>query len=231
MAVRKYWTLEQVRNKIKRDLDIEGEAFIRSQELDDYINEAIDEAEAEIHSQYEDYFLTKAEINLVSNQAEYALPDNIFAHKIRRIVYDNSSSVYKVKRIQDWRKFEQKAIADNFETSDIYQYFLINEVAGAPRILLVPKAREDGPQMTIWYIRQANRLEESTDILDIPEFANFIFQYVKVRVYEKEVHPNAQQARLDLQQQRSLMVGTLASMTPDAENKIELDMSHYEEMN
>ena len=167
----------------------------------------------------------------MANQEEYDLPANIYGHKIRRFTYNNTSSIYKIRRMQDWRKFEKYEIAKTFETSDLYEYFILNDTAGSPKIILTPKAREDGPFGTLWYIRQANRLENDTDICDIPEFVNFLFQYVKVRDYEKEAHPNAQQARLDLQAQRNLMNGTLASAVPDAENKLELDMSHDEEIN
>ncbi len=126
MPVRKYWTLAEITAKIKRDLDLEAETFVRPVELTDYINEAIDEAEAEIHTLYEDYFLTTAPITLVPNQEEYDLPTDIYAHKIRRMIFNNTSSIYKIRRIQDWRKFEQQAIAKQFETSDLYQFFLIN---------------------------------------------------------------------------------------------------------
>jgi hypothetical protein len=231
MPVRKYWTLSQIREKIRQDLDLEAETFIRPSEMDAYINEAIDEAEAEIHTLYEDYFMARENISLVANQEEYDLPADIYGHKIRRITYNNTSSVYTVRRIQDWKKFEKYEIAKNFQTSDLYQYFLMNETAGSPKILLVPEARETGPNLQIWYLRQANRLEADSDICDIPEFVNFIFQYVKVRIYEKEGHPNVTKAVQDLEKQRQLMNGTLASMTPDAENKIEMDMSYYEEFN
>lgn len=231
MPVRKYWTLAQITAKIKRDLDLEAEDFVRSNELVDYINEAIDECEAEIHSLYEDYFLTRATLTLVANQEEYDLPSDIYGHKLRRVTYNNTSSIYKVRRMRDWRKFEKYEIAKTFETSDIYEYFILNSAAGTPKIVIVPKAREDGAFMTLWYIRQANRLEADADVCDIPEFINFIFQYVKVRVYEKEIHPNAGQARIDLQAQRALMQGTLQQAQPDADNELELDMSAYEEMN
>jgi len=231
MPVRKFWTLAQIKEKLRRDLDLEAEVFVRQDELLDYINEAIDECEAEIHTLYERYFLTRASVSLVANQEAYDLPSNIYGQKIKRVTYNNSSSIYKIKRMQDWHLYEKYEIAKEFETSDIYEYFIENPTAGNPKLILVPKAREDGPYMTIWYIRNANRLEADTDVCDIPEFVNFIFQYVKVRVYEKEIHPNAPQARLDLQAQRKLMQGTLATAQPDSENKIELDMSFYQEMN
>ncbi len=231
MATRKYWTLGQIKAKIKRETDIEDEDFIRPEELEDYINEAIDEAEAEIHSLYEDYFLTREGLSLVANEEEYALPANIYAHKIRRVTYNNTSSVYTVKRSQDWKKFEKYEIAQNFQTSDLYQYFIVNETAAEPRIIIFPQARETGSFVRIWYIRQANRLEDDTDICDIPEFIQFVFSYVKYKIYAKEGNPMVAQAGAALEHQRKLMAGTLATMVPDAENNIEMDMTHYEEMN
>lgn len=231
MPTRKYWTWAQIREKVRRDLDLEAETFVRPEELVDYANEAIDEAEAEIHSMYEDYFLAKETLSIVNQQEEYDLPANIYAQKIRRIVYNDGSSVYTVDRLQDWKKFEAQNIARNFSTSDLYQYFFLNNVAGSPKILLVPQGRENGPYLEVWYLRQANRLEQDTDVCDIPEFYNFIFQYMKVRIYEKEGHPNLQKAVADLEQQRRQMSGTLAQIAPDAQNEIEMDVSFYEEMN
>jgi len=231
MAVRKYWTWAQIKNKVKADLDLEGEVFIRPDELLGYANEAIDEAEAEIHTLYEDYFMARKTLTIVPGQEEYALPFDIYAQKIRRIVYNDGSSVYTVFRLKDWKKFESYNIAKNFATSDLYQWFFLNQVAGEPRILLVPQGRDSGPYLSVWYLRQANRLEEDADICDIPEFYNFIFQYIKVKVYEKEGHPNMGKAEMDLEKQRSLMNATLAQIAPDAHNEIELDISFYEEMN
>lgn len=227
----RFWTLAELTAKIRNDLDLEEETFVRPDEITDYINEAIDEAESEIHGLYEDYFLTRATLNLVADQELYDLPGNIYGDKIRRITYNNTSSVYKIERIQDWKKFEKYEIARNFETSDLYQYFLLNNEPGEVKILLTPKARETGPFATVWYIRQANRLVNPTDKCDIKEAHNFILQHAKKRIYEKEGHPNVQLAIADLERERMIMVSTLASRAPDAENEIELDMSFYEEMN
>lgn len=226
----KYWTWAEIKAKVRKELDLEAEVFIEDSELLEYANEAIDEAEAEIHSLYEDYFLTSTPISLVNGTSDYDLPSDIYAHKIRRLVYRNNSTVYEVERLKDWRKFEKKHVADIFSTSDLYTYFLKNSTAGSPQIVVVPQARETGANMELWYLRNANRLEATTDVCDIPEFITFIFDYMRVRVYEKEGHPLLQQAEARLQRRRALMQGTLASMIPDAMNEIEPDMTMYEEM-
>ena len=78
----KYWTWAELKDKVQRDLDLEGEVFINETELLGYANEAIDEVERQVHTLYEDYFLTKAVISLVDGTEEYALPTDIYAFKI-----------------------------------------------------------------------------------------------------------------------------------------------------
>lgn len=226
-----YWTLAMIQDKIERDLDLQSEIFIDPTELNAYINEGIRECEAEVHDIYEDYFLSRTPLTLIQAQEEYALPTDIYAHKIRRIIYKNGSKVYTVDRIKDWKKFEEYALENVNKTSQIYSYFLVNSVPGAPAILINPPSKEDGTFITIWYLRKANRLVNSTDICDIPEFINFVLQYVKVRCYEKEQgNPNLAKAITDLEQQRAQMTSTLSSMVPDAANEIEADLSFYFEM-
>lgn len=227
-----FWTGTLIKEKIERDLDLEDEEFISDDEMLGYINEAIDEAEAEIHDLYEDYFLTKANIALVSGTEEYAVPADIYAMKIRRIIYKSGSTVYSIDRIKDWKKFEEYALESVNQSSTRYMYFPINSVAGAPKLLFSPPSKEDSAtNVTIWYLRNANNLATFADTCDIPEFVNFVMQYVKVRCYEKEVgHPSLQKAMLDLEQQRSQMQSTLAAMVPDANNEIEADLRIYEEM-
>ena len=224
-----FFTLAEIRSKVEKDLDLEDEVFVTTTELNSYCNEAIDEAEAEIHGLYEDYFLNKATITLVQGTSDYALPSDIYAHKIRRIIYQNGATIYPIERMKDWKKFEQKAITDFYPGTAWYSYLILNAVAGSPKLSLVPTAQESGAYVTVWYIRNAARLTNDSDICDIPEFVNFIYQYMKVRVYEKEMNPNTQGAIAVLQQQRELMQGTLATMVPDADNNIEMDLSSYEE--
>ena len=231
----KFWTWAQIREKIEQECDLEDEDFVRRDELLAYCNEAIDEAEAEIHSLYEDYFLKKKDISIVSGDEFISIPTqmpDIYADKIRRIIFTEAggTTTYTVTRLKDWKKFEQKAVADTQTTTDLYQYFLVNSTPGNPEIMLVPKSREAGV-MTVWYLRNANRLAADTDICDIPEFINFIFSHMKMKVYAKEGHPGYQEALERLETERNRMNAVLASRVPDAENEIELDTSAYEDMN
>lgn len=229
----RYWTYLEIKTKIQADLDLEDETFVQPTELLAYANEAIDEAEAEIHSSYEDYFLSRTTVTLVNGTEGYALPSTIYANKIRGVIYKNGTQWHMVQRIRDWRKFEEytSQLVNPDSGSVIYRYIIDNSTAGTPKMVFSPTPVEAGSYITVWHYRNANRLTLDADICDIPEFVNFVIQYMKVRCYEKELHPNLQMAVAALEQQRQLMKATLANMVPDVDNEIEMDRSHYEEHN
>lgn len=235
----KYWTLAEIRKKIQQDLDLEGEVFIQPDELVNYINQAIDEAEAEIHSIYEDYFISWYFPLLVAGQREYSLPSDIYAHKIRKIIFsDDQSKTYEIARIPESEKFADIALTERFRSTEFYRYLITNREPGNPKIYVVPAIREsdtgasaDGQsRMRIWYLRNANRLEQDADVCDIPEFVHFVIAYAKLRCLEKEGHPNTVIWTQHVERQRRLMIDTLTNMIPDGETLIEPNMMHYDEL-
>jgi hypothetical protein len=227
-----YWTYAEIKDKVQKDLGIEQEEFVVASELLGYCNEAIDEAEAEIHTIYEDYFLTKATINLVSGTNTYDLPTDIYANKIRGIMYKNGEVMYPLRRIRFSDKFADIMSTEEFNPAGRYRYILMNASATSGiQIEVVPTPRDSITEgLTIWYLRNANRLSADTDYCDIPEFIHFVIQFMKLRVYEKEGHPNTQLAAGLLDQQRRQMVGTLTNKIVDEDTEIEKDLSIYEDM-
>jgi len=121
-------TLAYVMEKIKDDLDLYENVneFIEDEDIRQYINEAIKEAEAEIHNVFEDYFLTYTSLTLTEDSEVVALPTDIYANKIRKIFYYPSieSNRYEVKRLY--------RLADylDVDSQDNYRY-LINNSASA----------------------------------------------------------------------------------------------------
>lgn len=228
------WTYTELLAKVQTDLDLEdtgANGFIQTAEMLAYFNEAIDEAEAEILKIHEDYFLDYDAVSLVSGTAEYSLDSTIYASKIRAIIYANGPLIYEVKRVKGQHKFLELADTAQGGSQDEYRYWLRNESASTGvKMVLSPASRETSATvMTVYYIRNANRLTTGSDTLDIPEFADFVLQYVKVRCYEKEMNPNLQFAVGALEQQRKLMVDTLTNRVPDDDDEIPPDTSHYQE--
>ena len=227
----KYWTWAEIKDKVQRDLDFEGEVFINETELLGYANEAIDEVERQVHTLYSDYFLTRSQITLVSGQETYDLPADIYANKIRSVIYRNSTKVFKIERLRDWHKLEEyETYQSGTHASIRFGWFFLNSTPGQPQIIMAPTPRENGAFVQIWYLCNANALAVDADILDIPEAANYVMQYIKVRCYEKEAHPMVQKAMQDLAVEKSTTLATLAGLAADGDNEIESDMSVYNEM-
>lgn len=227
-----YWSYEMFRDKMQRERDViisdDPEAFITNVEFKEYMNDAIDQAEQSIHALYEDYFLARATLTFTQGQEELDLPEGIYAHKIRRFLYRNGTERYTISRMRDWKKFEEYELNDGFNDGALHQYFLLNNTV--PKILIVPAPTVTGNFGKIWYIRQANRIINDTDLCDIPESNKFIMAYLRLKIMEKDRDPLLSKAAADLAEERKFLEDTLASMVPDTDNTIEADTSHYTEM-
>jgi hypothetical protein len=128
MSVKTYGDL---RNFVQRKLDLQEESFILPQEILDYTEEAIRECEAEIHklNAEDQYFLAQAPIALSPGQSDYALPANIYANKIIRLVYVNGSDIYTVSRSRYRNTYEGRELLRNYGTgssSATWEYGLYN---------------------------------------------------------------------------------------------------------
>lgn len=227
------WTYTELKTKVENDLDMAGESFVVTQEWIDLFNEAVDEAEAEIHKLYEDYFLTKDTVTLVNGTASYSMPSDIYGNKIRALLYSNGSLRYPIKKYSNLKKFES-ILEDEQVSSGVteYKYYVLNQnVTDGYKLVLVPTPAESGAYVTRWYIRNAFKFTGTgSERLDIPEFANFVMEYVKAKIRAKE---NGGVITADMaavvQQQRQMMIDTLTSMIPDADTEIPVDLSHYME--
>lgn len=228
----KYWTFTEVKDKVRRDLGLEQEEFVTNTELMGYVNDAIDEAEAEILTLYEDYFLAKPfYLDIVAGQKEYVLPEDIYASKIRGIVYKDGTDIYQINKFRPREDhWEYVELTDEFD-DDYYHYVIYNDITDEKPVMHIyptpTKSITNG--FRVRYIRNAATVAATTDKVDIPEFINFIIQYCKVRCYEKEGHPNTQGAAQKLEFYRAQMVSTLTDKNPDGNNTITLDMDFYNE--
>lgn len=216
-------TYGELKSNIERQLDLQGEVFVRPNEILDYFNEGIDELEALIHTIYEDYFRVSTFLNIVSGTDAYVLPEDIYAQKIRLVQYINGNNIYEVNRIRDIKQIPY--IVPN----DWYQYDLVNTAALGPQIVFYPLPNfTSNSIIKMWYLRNAKRFTGNlNETCDIPEFTHVLCQYVRWKCYQKEVHPMTEQAGVDLDNMKMLMIETLSSRVPDENNKIRPDVSFY----
>lgn len=138
----KVWTYAEAKAKLEVDFDLEDETFVQPDELAGYFNDALTEAEAEIITINEDYLKSKYYLPLVQGTSVYALPSNIYANKIRKIMYASSSIIYEVVRYRGRSKFSDMAFTDQFGVNDDYRYDLINDNPGQAQLELHPTSRD-----------------------------------------------------------------------------------------
>lgn len=216
-------TYAELKSNLQKELDLEDETFITADEFLNYFNAAVDEVESAIHTIYEDYFLTKTAISLVSGTAAYDLPTDIYAQKIRGLLYNNGGDKrYFVPRV---KKLEETMWVEN---EDNYKYLITNTTADGLKINLYPTPQEtNSNRMFLYYLRNAKRFVDTTDVCDIPEFTHVIVQYVRWKCMSKEGHPGTQEAMQDLERMKADMVTTLEARIPDEDNFILMDNSFY----
>jgi hypothetical protein len=68
-------------------------------------------------------------------------------------------------------------------------------------------------------------------VIDIPEFAIFIMEWVKANCLYKDGDPRLSGTVAKVEEQRKQAVETLTEREPDDDNTMELDLSFYQEMN
>jgi len=228
----KFWTFGEIRQKVERDLDLEGETFISPTEMLGYGNEAIDEVERQIHTLCEDYFLTRDTVTLVPGQEAYAMPTNIYANKLRRVIFRRATEVWPVNRIRDWKKIYTYEAEKAYTVADAkYGFFVLNTTPGTPEMILSPTPTEAGAYLQRWYIRNANEMLTDASICDIPEAVNYVMAYIKFKCMTKDMHPLLENQKQELAQQYADTMKALADMVPDNENTIEADTRLYDEQN
>lgn len=220
-------TYGTVKTNVMKALDLEDETFIQASEMLAYCNEAIHQAESIILKLCEDYFLSKAFLDLTANTAQYSLPTDIYADKIRKVIYYNSASDenYNIKRLR-----YKNAIRDlnELEQGDDFFYLLTNDGSAGIKMNIYPTpSLTENDTVTIWYIRNANRATTTASVIDIPEFSPFIEKYMKVKCMEKEGHPLLQTAQADLEDEKQLMISSLQNRVADEDDSVEMDMNSY----
>jgi hypothetical protein len=231
----KYWTWDEILIKVRRDHDLEDEDFLDEPELREYANEAIKECEGIIHGLNEDYFLTRyPDAPFVDGVDVYELPESIYAHKIRNIIYFNGTDTYEIMRINRLDKFlrYRYSRANQVSGSQVrLEYFLANSASGNPRILVTPVPT--GGTYEVWYYRNANRLDDLEDICDLPEHVQYVFDYLAERIAWKEQAGSAkhQTAIARLEKTKDNMLKALQGMIVDGHDDIEADTTAYEEHN
>lgn len=223
-------TYKEILDEVKAELDLTKETIISDPEFLAYCNDSIADAEALIHKLNEDYFLTKLDtpITLVNGTQEYDLPTDIYANKIRRIIYDNGQNIYPVRRIRGKTPFEVMAVNEKYNVErSVYEYIIRNDATDGFKLVLSPTPKETGPYLYIWYLREAKRVTGDSDYIDIPQFYPYIKASLAYKCSLKEMTPKFDDIVKEFKYQRDQLINTLTEKVPDDDNEITQDLSHY----
>lgn len=226
-------TLKEIRDQVILDLDLEEEVWVNDAELNRWINEAIKNAEAQIHTLYEDYFLVEADPIAIS-LGEYLIdyPSDIYANKIRKIIFtDGLNGTTNNHEVQRCKNILAGATADLYgsdSTVPILEWTPSNKLGEGRKIRLFPNGGRAG-YLHIWYIRNALQLVNDTDVCDIDEFEHYIVQYTKTKVYMKDGDPRVSDSKGLEEQYKADMINTLSDMAPDGHNELHMDTDHYDD--
>jgi len=225
-------TLKQIRDQVIEDLDLDEETFVSETDLNRWINDAITLAEAEIHTLYQDYFLSEAVITAVAGQASYDFPSDIYANMIRKIVYragdGDNIETHEVKRVRNLMEAKEEDLYNTTSSSAILRWSPINDAATGRKIRVFPKRSRDG-FFDVFYIRNAKVLVLDDDVCDIDEFEIYIMQHAKTEAYLKDGDPRTADSKALEESYQAKMILTLAEMVPDNNNEIDMDFTHYED--
>ncbi len=231
-------TYSELKTKIEMDMDTEDEAFVQDTELMELFNDAIRDAEGEIHNLDldEHYYQTYDRPAIVLGTAEYAPPSDIYGNKYLKGIYNDGSRVHEIREIKGRNRFAEIAMNLNVPSANpVYRYYLRNirtsDTAISTKWGLTPTPQETTSQFfQRWYIRQANRMTADTSVCDLPDAClNFLYAYVAWRIWGKEGDGRGDAAKAELENQRRLMIQNLDDMTPDGEDEVERDLSVYDE--
>ena len=217
-------TLSELRTLVLEPVDMQEEDFVSDAEVNRYINQGIKQAEAEIHSIYQDYFLDWTTVDLVSGTSEYDLPSDIYATKVRKLLWDSTEKQYEIKRIRDLTD-----ILDIENEDSYYSYLIRNNASSGVKIKFFPTPLVDSTgDITIYYLRDAAQLSADSDELDIPEFDKFVVLYARYECLKKELgNPLLIATKEELESERQLMLSTLGNRIADKDNELLIDNSFY----
>lgn len=225
-------TLKDIRDQLKDELDMVEEQWLDDPALDRMINSAIAKANRKILTIYEDYFLSNHSVEIASGDSLVDYPADIYANKIRNITYVNAPiggngsvaiEVKPVRRLKD-------AVAYNALHGDVGgQYsrsWLPYDAEDTRKIKLMPETGVSG-RLDMWYIREAKKLVNDTDVCDIDEFADYVVQVAKVAFYRYDGDPRYREEKGEELELEKSMVDTLTNMKDDENNEVVADLSFY----
>lgn len=215
------WTLDKIIRKVQDDLELHAEIFTTPDDLQQFCYDAIDDAEETIIDCFSDFFLAFTDYNVTAGEGFLAIPDDIYELRIRGLYYDkNSFNQASGTSLSNWYKIKKITLETmaNVDQNDLYQYRIVNNASG-PVISMYPNIRNESEgRFRLWYIRQAIRPENGTDIIERGLRPQFLIAHMKVSVLVKENSDFLMVAKEELDKQKAKLINSLSRLSDDEED-------------
>lgn len=229
-----YQTFGELKAQVESELDIEAEEFVQPAEIVGYFNSAVRIVESEIIKLglREKYLQTEAYISPIAGQADYDLPTDLVASKIRKVVYRDGATIYTLKPMRGEASYETEDLY-NLYSSSYYYHYLLYKIGETIMFRITPKAYKSVTNaIRIIYFKDLNRYTDDSVNCDVPDICyEMILSYVRWRVYAKETHVNSPGEKANFDAMIQLMRETLQNQVADPDmDLLDQDISLYEEM-
>jgi hypothetical protein len=228
-------TFGDLRSQVEIETDTQGEEFVSESEVKQYFNSAVTLCEATIVKLglREKYLQAEALISTVVGQADYDLPSDIVANKIRKVIYRNNTAIYTLKPLRSENSYVEEDLSNAYPANEFYHYSLY-KIGTAMKMRLTPKASQSVTNaIRMIYFKTLGRYVADTDVCDVPDICyEYIMSYVRYRIYAKESPAIAQDEKQNMQALLGLMQETLQNQVADPDmDLMDQDFSHYYDMN
>lgn len=179
---------------------------------------------------------------LVSGVSKYALPTNIYANKIRELVFNDGDLIYEMKPYSPRKKQWKVAYMNQyyFDDNRVFWYQLVNDSVYDPanpyttniQIEMIPVPKISGDYVTVHYLREAQKIpyvNNGNTQIDIPEFYDYIKYEMMARCAFKTMNPKYDTLVTWSNDAKLRMIQTLSQRKEDGAPRIDPDFSFYEE--
>ncbi len=229
-----YREFGDLKSQIEGELDTQDETFVQDSEIQGYFNTAVVISEATIVKLglREKYLQREYFLSTVQGTKDYALPTDIVATKIRKVIYRNGTLIYESKPLRGESSYEVEDVEAIFPPNEYYHYTLYKNNS-MPMFRITPVASLTVTNaFRIVYFASLQKYTQDSDLCDLPDICyEFVMSYVRYRIYMKETHVNTPDEKANMQMHLQLMTELLQNQVADPTmDEMDRDYSHYEEM-
>ena len=153
-------TLSDLITRTRQASDMVGYTVVSDAEVTNYINGGLTELYDILVHSYEDYFLKKSNISIVSGQSDYFLPQDFYKLAKLFAIYDSDRYILRKIILDQLDYLSESSISSGQDVRYLSYYLRGNQICFAP----TPSSTGT---VEMWYVPQVTRLEYAGDVVHI----------------------------------------------------------------